>query len=99
MQRAQAVIRYPSLRSLKTIVGARHELARLYHELKKGLIEPQVAGRLTHILSILIGSHRDHDFEQRLVETNAMIAETRALLEQSGVRIPQPNGNGAGLHQ
>jgi hypothetical protein len=33
----------PSLRALKSIKGVRHELARLYLELKWGLIEPQIA--------------------------------------------------------
>jgi hypothetical protein len=84
---AQDVIRYPSLRGLKSIAGARHELARLYLEVKNGLIEPVVAGRLMHALSILINSTRDHDLETRLDKLEATLAEAR------GQPI-KPNGNG-----
>jgi hypothetical protein len=87
MPQAQEVVRYPALRALKTVVGARHELARLYFETKKGLIEPQVAGRLAHILSVLIGTHRDHEFEAKLIELEARI----------DARLPPkaPNGHAA----
>ncbi len=33
---------------------------------KAGAIEPQLAGRLAHILGLLIGSYRDREFEGRL---------------------------------
>jgi hypothetical protein len=69
---------------LKTIVGARHELCRLYIELKRDLVEPQVAGRLAHILSVLIGTHRDHEFDAKLTELEARIDE----------RLPAKSPNG-----
>jgi hypothetical protein len=77
MPKAQEVIRYPSLRSLKTIAGARHELARLYFETKKGLIDPQLAGRLSHMLSVMIGATRDHEVEQQIAELEARLPPRR----------------------
>jgi hypothetical protein len=61
----------PAPRSLRTIKGARLELARLYAQTKLGLIEPNVAGKLSHILSSLIGSARDHEFEERIGKIEA----------------------------
>jgi hypothetical protein len=87
MPQAQEVVRYPALRALKTVVGARHELARLYFETKKGLIEPQIAGRLANMLGILIGTYRDHEFDSKLTELEARI----------DARLPPkaPNGHAA----
>jgi hypothetical protein len=59
----------------------------LYLEVKNGLIEPAVAGRLMHALSILINSSRDHDLEARLDRLEAMLAEATG-------RPLKPNGNG-----
>jgi hypothetical protein len=85
MPQAQEVVRYPSLRALKSIVGARHELARVYIELKRDLLEPQVAGRLAFILNALINTHRDFEFDAKLTELEARIEE----------RLPakRPNGH------
>ncbi len=88
MSKAQEVVRYPSLRSLKTIRGVRHELTRLYLELKLGLIEPQIAGRLAHMLSILISSTREQELEARIAEVE------RAL---DTVRRPPPLIDGRGI--
>jgi hypothetical protein len=71
---------------LKTVAGARAELTRLYLETKKGLLDPQIAGRLAHILSIMIGTHRDHEFEAKLTELEARIDE----------RLPPPPGRANG---
>ena len=76
----------PAPRSLRSIKGARLELARLYAQTKLGTIEPTVAGRLAHILGLLIGSYRDHEFEARLD------ALERAAAEHG----PQPRSNGHG---
>ena len=46
-------------------------MARLYAETKRGSVEPNVAGKLSHILSILIGSARDHEFDERLSKIEA----------------------------
>ncbi len=78
MPRAQPVVRYPSLRALKSVRGARHELARLYYETKRGLIDPQLAGRLAHMLAVMLGSTRDQDFEVRLDHLEAMVRERDA---------------------
>jgi hypothetical protein len=88
MQPAQEVIRYPSLRALKTIAGARHELARLYFELKKGLIDPMIAGRLANILATMIHSTRDHEVEAKLAAMERLIDE----------RLPAGKANGHAGH-
>jgi hypothetical protein len=65
---------------LRTIKGARLELARLYRQTKTREIDPFIAGKLAHILSILISSCRDHALEERLAEL-----ETRpALVKPNG---------------
>jgi hypothetical protein len=66
------------LRSLRTVKGARIELARLYQAVKAGDIEPHVAGRLTHILSVLIGSARDHEIEARMDALEKQLGKIRA---------------------
>jgi hypothetical protein len=78
----------PTPRSLKTIKGARLELCRLYAQTKCGEVEPTVAGRLAHILGLLIGSYRDHEFEGRLDKLEAALAEYG----------PSPRPNGGGRH-
>jgi hypothetical protein len=64
----------PAPRSLRTVRGARLELQRLYVLTKNGHVEPAVAGKLSHILSLLIGSARDHQFDERLAKLEANIA-------------------------
>jgi hypothetical protein len=76
----------PSPRSLRSVKGARLELCRLYAQTKAGEVEPAVAGRLAHILGLLIGSYRDHEFEQRLDRLEA------ALAGQGGAQLRRPNG-------
>jgi hypothetical protein len=63
---------------LRTIKGARLELSRLYIQTKAGEVEPQIAGRLSHILSILIGSARDHEVEERLNAIEAQVAKIKS---------------------
>jgi hypothetical protein len=63
----------PTTRALRTVKGARLELARLYNQTKTGAIEPQVAGRLSHILATLIGTARDHEVEERLAKLEAQL--------------------------
>ena len=62
------------MRALRTINGARLALARLYHQVSLGEVDPAVAGKLTHILSVLIGSARAHEFDQRLAEIEGTLA-------------------------
>jgi hypothetical protein len=88
MPKAQPVVRYPSLRTLKSIRGARHELARVYFETKHGLLDVALAGRLSHMLSILLGSYRDHEFGERLDRIEAELAEAGAAPPR------RPAGNG-----
>jgi hypothetical protein len=63
----------PSPRTLRTIKGARLELCRLYAQVKAGEVEPVVAGKLAHILGLLIGSFRDHEVEVRLAKLEAAV--------------------------
>jgi hypothetical protein len=78
-------------RTLKTVKGARMELCRLYHQTKAGEIEPQLAGRLAHILGLLISSYREHAVDDRLVEI-----ETRLARIQPG---SYPRANGLAAHR
>jgi hypothetical protein len=77
----------PPIRGLKTLRGARHELTKLYRETKVGAVEPAVAGKLAHIIGLLIASLRDHDFERRLDALEAALAEQRG-------QPARPNGSG-----
>jgi hypothetical protein len=72
----------PAPRSLRSIKGARMELARLYAQTKRGEVDPGVAGKLSHILSILISSARDHALEERL-----------AGIEERLAAAAKPNGH------
>ena len=72
MPRSEELVKTPPpVRALRTIKGARLALARLYHQVSLGEVDPAVAGKLTHILSVLIGSARAHEFDQRLTEIEA----------------------------
>ena len=64
----------PASRALRTIPGARLALARLYHRVERGEVDPAIAGRLAQILGLLISSARDHEFAQRLTEVEGTIA-------------------------
>jgi hypothetical protein len=75
----------PAPRSLRTIRGARLELARLYAETKAGRVRPEVAGRLANMLGLMISSARDHDFERRVEELEQRLAEQHQ---------PRPNESG-----
>jgi hypothetical protein len=73
----------PAPRSLRTIKGARNELCRLYRELRLGKVDPQVAGRAAHILSLLIRSGTDFELEERVKRLEDQFA------------APRPNGRAA----
>jgi hypothetical protein len=70
-------------KSLKTVQG---ELIRLYDQVKTGVIDPQVAGKLAHILNSLISSARDHQFEERLVELEARLKNRPNSHDRPGLR-------------
>ena len=75
MPRSEELVKTPPpVRALRTIKGARLALARLYHQVSLGEVDPAVAGKLTHILSVLIGSARAHEFDQRLAEIEGTLA-------------------------
>lgn len=82
MTEAQAVTPIPppapAPRSLRTIRGARLELARLYAETKAGHIRPEVAGKLAHMLGLMISTARDHEFDARIGELEACLADHQA---------------------
>jgi hypothetical protein len=65
----------PPPRALRTVAGARLALARLYHQTASGAVDPQVAGKLTHILNVLISSARDHQFAERLDALEASLTK------------------------
>jgi hypothetical protein len=63
----------PPPRALRTVAGARLALARLYHRVDSGEVDPTVGRALTHILSVLLASARDHQFEDRLTVLEASL--------------------------
>ena len=67
----------PTPRALRTVRGSRLELARLYHQLKAGEVDPQTAGKLAHILSILIRSSIDFALEERVAQLEAQITPAK----------------------
>ena len=71
-------------KALRTIRGGRLALARLFHEVRRGEIDPAIAAVLTRILSVLLASARDHEFDRRLAEVEASLATK-----------PRPNGHAA----
>ena len=73
-------------RTLRTVKGARLELARLYHQTEAGVVEPIVAGKLSHILGLLITSYRDHELIGR-------IEVLEGIAQQPGRK---PNGHHVG---
>jgi hypothetical protein len=73
-------------KSLKTVQGCRLELIRLYDQVKTGVVDPQVAGKLAHILNSLISSARDHQFEERLVELEARLKNRPNGHDRPGLR-------------
>jgi hypothetical protein len=84
MPAAQDVVRYPALTRLKTLAGARHELARLYLETKRGRHDPTLAGKLAHMLQVLINSVRDHEFDRRIEALERVMAERDAAAKPNG---------------
>ena len=63
----------PAPRSLRTVRGARNELCRLYNELRRGDVDPVVAGRAAHILGLIIRSSTDFTLEERIAKLEARI--------------------------
>ena len=66
----------PFPRSLSTVKGARMELCRLYRELRRGEVDPLIAGRAAHILGLLIRSSTDFTIEERVAKLEASLAPT-----------------------
>ena len=64
----------PRSRTLKSVRGARSELCRLYAEVRRGEVDPTVAGRLCQILAILLASAKSFQFEERLEALEARLA-------------------------
>jgi hypothetical protein len=60
----------------------------LYVETKRGLVDPVVAGKLTHQLGLMINSTRGVEFDLRLE------ALEQAMAERQDQRY-RPNGGGA----
>jgi hypothetical protein len=77
LARARLCLTPARAKSLKSIAGCRLELIRLYDATKTGALDPVVAGRCAYILNALIGSSRDHQFEQRLSELEASLKRAK----------------------
>jgi hypothetical protein len=84
LPRSLSKVSHPPPAALDGLRGVRRELVRLYREAKMGLHDPQIVGRLAHILSIMAGVTKDHEFEQRL----------DALEQAAGITPSKPNGSG-----
>jgi hypothetical protein len=67
----------PTPRALRTVRGSRLELARLYIQAKAGEVDPQLAGKLAHILSILIRSSTDFALEERIAKLEAKVGAAK----------------------
>ncbi len=80
----------PLPRSLRDHRTIRRELVALYRQAKRGLIEPALVGRLTHILNSLAAIARDVDFEERLAALEAALAERDR--EKPQVCLASPRG-------
>jgi hypothetical protein len=68
----------PPPRALRTVKGARLALARLYHQVNRGEVDPAIAGRLTAILCALLASARDHDFDARITELEKLFGKPKS---------------------
>jgi hypothetical protein len=80
MPRTTAENGLPLPKSLATVREVRRETVALYRQAKGGVVDPQLAGRLAHILHLLVNFSRDVDLEARL-----------AALEEA-LDIPRPAG-------
>jgi hypothetical protein len=63
----------PIPRALKDARAVRRELVALYKQTKRYQIEPQLAGRLTHILNSIAALDQHVLIEQRLAEIEQRI--------------------------
>jgi hypothetical protein len=70
---------------LRTIKGARNELCRLYNELRRGQVPPDIAGKAAHILGMLIRSGTDYELEQRIT----MLEERLGSAKPNGSTRPR----------
>lgn len=69
------------------------ELGRLYAQTKSGAIDPNVAGKLAHMLGLMIATARDHDFDARIGEIERRLA---GVPPTNGHDLAaRPNGMGA----
>ena len=67
----------PRSRTLKSVRGARSELCRLYAEVRKGEVDPTVAGRLCQILAILLASTKSLSIRGTARRLEARLAGTK----------------------
>jgi proteasome assembly chaperone (PAC2) family protein len=77
-------------RRLRSVAGIRGELSRLYGETREGIVDPQAAARLAHLLTSLARLIEASDFERRLAEIEAALQQQQAERQQ---RQRRPNGH------
>ena len=70
----------PLPRSLSDLRAVKREMAQLYRQTKGGLIEPQLCGRLAHLLGLIAGVIKHYDLEERLDALERRMAEAGAPL-------------------
>jgi hypothetical protein len=61
-------------RVLKNVRDVRRELVSLYKQTKRGVVEPQLAGRLVYILSAITAIDNGIGLQDRLAEVEATLA-------------------------
>jgi hypothetical protein len=79
------------LRSLRTIKGARIELARLYRVVRAGEVDPSVGNVCRAILATLINSYATLVIDERLTAIEQRIAATERAEK---ARVEASNGRG-----
>lgn len=61
-------------RSLNSHRAIRRELVALYREAKGGTVDPQLCGRLVHLLNTLSSTIERHEFEDRIAALETAMA-------------------------
>jgi hypothetical protein len=71
-------VHHPSQKSLANVRGIRVELVRLYREIKAGLVEPTLAGRLVQCLNTIQDMDNGTVADQRLTDLETRLAKIKA---------------------
>jgi Mn-dependent DtxR family transcriptional regulator len=63
-------------RRLRSVAGVRGELARLYGEAREGLVDPQTATRLCHLLVAIVRMDETVEIEERIARLEELFGPT-----------------------